>query len=512
MPSNQNTPPPPNDPVGNAFAQFQQGNIPAAEALLQTVLTQEADHPDALYGLGVIYFETERFAESAHYLARLDALQPGSKDLLLHLANAYALADQPSEAVDTYQKLLSIAPETPDIHFNLGVMLSDLRRWEEAAVVFEVAVEREPGSAEALLKLAEAYDSEARFEDAIAVWQRAIALGGPSAEDTDLHLLIGKRLRLVDRFQESVDFFARALGLSPNDTEILFEQHRSMMLNQDFTGANDCLEKVRALDPMHEHLASAWAAVQLGLGKADDALATCDTHLQQHSQDVTMLSVQPFILSDLGGESEQTTNYENFIYATEISAANGFATIDAFNHALAEHVLAHPSLRNSPPRATTKNGQQTGELLVEPKGPVAVLEQMLWGALNAYRDSLPSSAADTNPYCGEWPTLKGMTAWGVVLNAEGHQVPHLHPTGWISGVYYVDVPDLVQSCDKNHLGWLEFGAAPPEIPATKQPATFLVEPKPGQLVLFPSYFFHRTIPYTNTARRISIAFDFNPEL
>ena len=101
---------------------------------------------------------------------------------------------------------------------------------------------------------------------------------------------------------------------------------------------------------------------------------------------------------------------------------------------------------------------------------------------------------------------------GVVLNAQGHQVPHLHPTGWISGVYYVDVPDFVSSTDKDHLGWLEFGAAPPEIPASKQPATFLIEPKPGRLVLFPSYFFHRTIPYTDTARRISIAFDFNPAL
>ena len=136
MPSDQNTSLPTNDPVGNAFVQFQQGKIQEAESLLQSVLVDEPNHPDALYGLGIIYFETERFADSAQYLARLDAAQPGSKDLLLRLASAYALADQPSKAVDTYKKLLTIAPHTPNIHFNLGVMLSDLHRWEEASSAF----------------------------------------------------------------------------------------------------------------------------------------------------------------------------------------------------------------------------------------------------------------------------------------------------------------------------------------------------------------------------------------
>ena len=512
MPSDQNTSLPTNDPVGNAFVQFQQGKIQEAESLLQSVLVDEPNHPDALYGLGIIYFETERFADSAQYLARLDAAQPGSKDLLLRLASAYALADQPSKAVDTYKKLLTIAPHTPNIHFNLGVMLSDLHRWEEASSAFELAIEQEPGSSETLLNLADTYDRQARFEEAITVWQRAIALTGTVAQDPELHVLIGKRLRLVDRFEDSVHFFKRALDIVPNDTDVLFEQHRSMVLNKDLSGAHDCLEKVEALSPNYEYLAPAWAAVQLGLGRAEDALTTCEKHLQQYPHDITMLSTRPFILNDLGSEREQAAIYENYVYIKELSAADGFDTINTFNDALSEHILSHPSLRNSPPRTTTKNGQQTGELLVEPKGPVASLEHMLWETLDEYRANLSLVAGSANEPCNEWPKLKGITAWGVVLNAQGHQVPHLHPTGWISGVYYVDVPDFVSSTDKDHLGWLEFGAAPPEIPASKQPATFLIEPKPGRLVLFPSYFFHRTIPYTDTARRISIAFDFNPAL
>jgi hypothetical protein len=32
-------------------------------------------------------------------------------------------------------------------------------------------------------------------------------------------------------------------------------------------------------------------------------------------------------------------------------------------------------------------------------------------------------------------------------------------------------------------------------------------PKVGQLILFPSYFYHATIPFTGSGRRVSIAFD-----
>ena len=34
-----------------------------------------------------------------------------------------------------------------------------------------------------------------------------------------------------------------------------------------------------------------------------------------------------------------------------------------------------------------------------------------------------------------------------------------------------------------------------------------LQPDPGTLVLFPAYFYHRTIPFAGAGRRISIAFD-----
>jgi hypothetical protein len=42
------------------------------------------------------------------------------------------------------------------------------------------------------------------------------------------------------------------------------------------------------------------------------------------------------------------------------------------------------------------------------------------------------------------------------------------------------------------------------------PATRAVEPREGRLVIFPSYFYHRTRPFDCIGARISIAFDAVP--
>lgn len=504
------TTPKADEQIAAAFACFQQGDVVGADTLLQSVLRDNPDQPDALYGLGIICFETERFAEAAICFGRLDAIQPGSKDLLLHLANAHALAGQPEDAANSYKSLLKIAPDTPDIHFNLGVMLFDLNRFAEAAEALGVAAEREPGSVEIHLKLGDALDREGQFAAAIEAWQRAISHG---LNDIDIHLNIGKRLRILNRIDESITALEKTVRLSPDDTEVLFELQRSMTLNRDFAGAYEILQKIREIEPAYEHLEPASAAAALGAGDAAQALETCETHLSRQPRDCTMLSIKPFILNDLGQETEcrQFADYNNLVHMVDITAPDGFDTLEAFNDALAEHILKHPSLRYSPPRATTVNGWQTGEILTEPKGPIAPLERIVRDAFATFQNSITTDGA--HPYSGDWPKIKGATMWGVVLKSEGHQVPHLHPTGWISGVYYVEIPDIVLENNKNGektLGWLEFGAAPPQIPARQAPPIRLIEPKPGRLVLFPSYFFHRTIPYEADARRISIAFDFNP--
>jgi hypothetical protein len=56
-------------------------------------------------------------------------------------------------------------------------------------------------------------------------------------------------------------------------------------------------------------------------------------------------------------------------------------------------------------------------------------------------------------------------------------------------------------------GWLKFGE--PDIDLGL-PQHHAVQPRPGRLVLFPSYFWHGTVPFEDTAPRLTVAFDVRP--
>ena len=73
------------------------------------------------------------------------------------------------------------------------------------------------------------------------------------------------------------------------------------------------------------------------------------------------------------------------------------------------------------------------------------------------------------------------------------------------------VPASVSREDDTHGGWIEFGKSY-EYPRRKTTSpTRAVLPEEGMAVLFPSFFYHRTVPLAGTERRISLAFDVLPE-
>jgi uncharacterized protein (TIGR02466 family) len=98
-----------------------------------------------------------------------------------------------------------------------------------------------------------------------------------------------------------------------------------------------------------------------------------------------------------------------------------------------------------------------------------------------------------------------MRMWCVVLGSGGRQIPHIHPEA--SGVYYPKVP---AGLGASEAGALEFGEPDAPFPAPISAPRLSVRPEEGLSVLFPSYFYHRTLPFQAEGQRITIAFDLVP--
>lgn len=92
-------------------------------------------------------------------------------------------------------------------------------------------------------------------------------------------------------------------------------------------------------------------------------------------------------------------------------------------------------------------------------------------------------------------------AWSVRLTDGGNHINHVHPFGWLSSALYVALPE-------GEAGVLKLGE-PPERLGLDLPPVRTIEPRPGQLVLFPSTMWHGTAPF-GAGERLTIAFDVAP--
>ena len=93
----------------------------------------------------------------------------------------------------------------------------------------------------------------------------------------------------------------------------------------------------------------------------------------------------------------------------------------------------------------------------------------------------------------------------------GHLSAHIHEIGWISGAVYLAMPTT-----NGMEGAFEYGTHGDDYPivAPKTQIDFPVGhvmPNVGDIVLFPSSLFHRTIPFNANEERICIAFDLRPK-
>jgi len=163
------------------------------------------------------------------------------------------------------------------------------------------------------------------------------------------------------------------------------------------------------------------------------------------------------------------------------------------------------SARSHPVGQSLRGGTQTrGSLLARPEPEIAALAKALAQAVLRHVDNLP-------PADPHHPLLRHRNAdlslggsWSVRLADGGFHVAHVHPGGVISSACYIALPAKLGGDDAQE-GWLEVGRPPPELKVDLPPLA-TVEPRPGRLVLFPSYVFHGTRPF-RAGERLTVAFD-----
>jgi tetratricopeptide (TPR) repeat protein len=272
--------------------------------------------------------------------------------------------------------------------------------------------------------------------------------------------------------------------------------------------AEAALRRAATLDPEYPDACTNLADVLIQQDAADAAVEACDRYLERHPGDSGVLASKVIALGECGNASavEALVDFKRFLGPQHPEPPHGFENIAALNDSLAAHMLNHPTLVDAPASHATRQGKHTGELLGDGSAPMLAFESIVTEAVSRYKERLGNDPS--HPFVANALRRWRLTAWSIVLQGGGgYQAPHIHPSAWLSGVYYARVPKIVDDPGAGQAGWIEFGLPSEEYHWRHKPAVHAVRPEPGLLVLFPSFFFHRTIPYDTDGTRISIAFD-----
>lgn len=452
------------------------------------------------YGSALKSLERREDAVEAYTLAAKAA--PEIAAAQHNLAGALGDAHRFSESETAMRKAFAMGQDAPESRLVLGRALLGLMRLDEADDAFREAIRRRPSYAEAHAELAQLIWM--RTED-LAAATEAMNVAMRSNTDPALCLAKAKVLEYAGDVDGAYVVLTEGLSTRPHDPHLRVAA-ALLILPRDAELGLEHAEKAFAAAPDLGPTAAALCQANLAMGRGDTAAAMAevlcrDWPLDQHP--VTLLATALRIKGD--DRYRRLYDYDRLVRTWTIDTPSGWTCLDAYLADLASSLKGLQRLKAHPIGQSLRNGAQTAQSLARSPDPVI---RAFFSAIDAPIRAYIAMLADHDDVLGRRVTAgyRFSGAWSVLLRPGGHHVNHIHPMGWISSAFHVELPDAVEN---GRQGWLKFGE--PGLPTSPVlgPEHF-VKPRAGNLVLFPSYMWHGTVPFGGKDARLAAAFDLLP--
>ncbi|MEN2709184.1 tetratricopeptide repeat protein [Sphingomonas sp. NPDC092331] len=428
------------------------------------------------------------------------ALRPDHAATLLNLGVALRLAGWPEEALPLLARAAEIDPANPEIAYVLGHCLQNLGRTDAAIVSYERAITLRPADRAAHRSLNNLLWRQGRGEAWLASYRAALARF-PGDE--------GLLCDLADRLLLAGDAAGAAALLAPHagraGAELRHQLGRARWSLGEPEAALAEFDAALARDPGFAPAAREAARAHVILDRPAEALARLEPLLAADPFDQQALALQGLAWRFTGDPRETWLNDAERLVSASLVAPPG-SDAAGFNARLDAALTPLHRDRRHPLGQTLRGGSQTSDdLFARPDPTIAAVRAMIEARVRAWLAALPDDP--------DHPFLRRNTgrfafsgSWSVRLRSAGFHENHIHPEGWISACYYVALPRAV---DFHRQGWLKFGESGLRL-GERERITRMIRPEPGLLVLFPSYFYHGTVPFEDAGHRTTIAFDIVP--
>ncbi|HJR10165.1 MAG TPA: tetratricopeptide repeat protein [Rhodanobacteraceae bacterium] len=517
-----------------------QGRLPEAEASLRQALALEPRHVPATTNLAKVLLAQHRASDAGRLIDDFIRTVGQTPALLMLRAQALLSMADHARAIPAFQQAVAAAPADANARLGLAAAFADSGQHVAAEQTVRTMLGGGADSAESRFVLARALLGQQRIEDAESEFRNAIRLR-PDYLEAHVNLAetlwmrtgdartvvseINASLRVVPALTTLHILKAKLLEASGDPEAALAELDEALAHTGDdpalhIAAAQTAVKCDAARALMHaEH---AWKRIPenpltlgtygnalLAAGRASQAEALAARLLVANPDDGLAIALQATAWRMLGDPRYRALyDYGRFVKPAMIDTPAGWADLPAYLDDLARGLLKLHALRTHPIGQSLRHGTQADLVLEHAADPaIRAFARAIDGPIRRYMEALgkgddPLRRRNTGHY-----KLSGI--WSVRLRPHGYHFNHYHPEGWLSSACYIQVPQALGA--EGGEGWLQFGE--PAYPTTPPlPAEYFVRPAPGLLVLFPSWFWHGTVPFSGAPgdSRLTIAFDVVP--
>lgn len=384
--------------------------------------------------------------------------------------HAYYDAGHIGKAINHFEKAVVLKRHYIDAHDTLNKTLWEHGEHANFMKSFELATEAMPSLL--ILRLRHAYFRilAGKLDDANTQLEECLTMFGPNAR---VYAELATVKQQLDPSFDALPLYEKAYALDDTDANMLKSYGRTLISAGQYKQAVEVLTKCNKIDDVDQECLA--------------FLAVCNAH------------INPV-------DAARVNDYKTLVQAYDLNPPSGYVSQADFNQALLRALQPHHLTDTAPIDQTLVHGTQTHGMLFNKISPeIQQLEAQLRECVRRYIDHLKANGpAEIKDRITNGFDFSG--AWSVQLSDGGFHRDHVHSAGWISSVYYVEVPSELD--DDAREGWLKFGDAHFD-PKNTGPHRF-IKPVGGRLVLFPSYMLHGTVPIRAGKRRTTVAFDVVP--
>jgi len=448
----------------------ERGKLNEAIAIYRTAIRQYPDSGAAEHNLAGALGDAGRAGEAETHIRR--ALRKGldAPQSWLVLARALLAQSKVDEARDAYEKTLKLNPAVLDAQLELAQLI-----WMMTG-----------NSKEALATL-----------DATIAQNPSVA---------SLHHIKANALRATEGNAAMFEFVSSSLERWPDDTTLLVNGIESAIHTGNIETALELSTRLDRLQASSQTAIESRIKALLAAGQPDVALPVAESLVASHPNDQFAIGVLATTCRMLGDKRhKELYDYDTFVRPYELSTPKGWSSLDEYLHDLRTALAERHPFKTHPFMNSLHGGSMIMSFEGSENPAIRSLIHALTPPINAHLEYLgKGDDAVRSRNTGNWQ-LDGI--WSVFLRPNGFHYDHVHPNGWLSSACYIELPDRLETKEKE--GWIKFGE-PGIVTEPKLPYEHAVKPSVGTIVLFPSYMWHGTIPFGGDQQRMTCALDIVP--